>query len=182
MSQNKKIALGIGAVIAVLLVVGLIGGALNSDTNEDTTASDIAASSTSTATEVQTSEVGTTGPQTTPAVPPPARETTAKPAGCEAVPSQYLAIINASWRRDGWSFINTSAYAVGGTTYVAGEIANAEGGIRSRDDLFAARNGVVTPVSMTARNESDLPDLHRVLDVNFTDEGAQTALDCARTY
>ncbi len=170
MSQNKKIALGVGGLVTLLFVIGLIG-ALSSNTDKDTAASEATTSSTSTAT-----------PRATLVAPPPARETTARPEGCEAVPSQYLAIINASWRREGWSLINTSAYAVGETMYIAGEIANAEGGITSRDDLFAALNGVVTPISMTARTESDLPDLRRALDLNFLDEGAQTALDCARTY
>lgn len=176
MSRNTKIA--IGAVTALLVVAVVIGSVSGGSGDETDTAA---------ATSTVVPRPSTTIPtsvQVPPPIPPPpaAAKPSAKPIGCESVPSDYLATINASWVRDGWSFINTSAYAMGDKVYIAGEIANAEGGIRSRDDLFAAVDGVITPVSMTARSESELPDLRRVLDVSFSDKGAERALDCARTY
>lgn len=104
-----------------------------------------------------------------------------KPAGCESAPPTYLATINAAFT-EGYQLINTSAYQDGDTLYIAGEIATPEGKIRSRDDVFAVKNAVLTPVTSTARLETTLPDLRRVLDVDVTDPGAQKAMDCARTY
>ncbi len=182
MGRGKKIAIGAGAVFAVLLIIGLIGSSL-----EDSDSSAAPASTSSTPAEQSTTTTTTTTSPTsttttTPSrVAPPPRTTTPKPAGCEPAPPTYLATINAAFT-EGYQLINTSAYQDGDTLYIAGEIATPDGKIRSRDDVFAVKNAVLTPVTSTARLETTLPDLRRVLDVNVTDPGAQKAMDCARTY
>lgn len=118
-------------------------------------------------------------PTTTPAA--PKTTTASKPVGCREAPAEYLDVINASFI-DGYSFGEVKAVQKGEFWYIAGQIHNAEGGIRSRDDLFVAKDMFVTPVTVTARNQSTLPDLRKVLDVSFSDPAATAALDCARTY
>lgn len=112
---------------------------------------------------------------------PTTTTTASKPAGCRDTPAEYLDIINASFL-DGYSFGETKAIQRGEFWYIGGQIHNAEGGIRSRDDLFVAKDMIVTPVTVTARNQSTLPDLRKILDVSFSDPAATAALDCARTY
>lgn len=113
--------------------------------------------------------------------PSPTTTTSSKPAECREAPAEYLDIINASFL-DGYSFGETKAIQKGEFWYIAGQIHNAEGGIRSRDDLFVAKDMIVTPVTATARTQSTLTDLRKVLDVSFNDPAATAALDCARTY
>ncbi|MGM5065690.1 hypothetical protein EU244_012650 [Rhodococcus qingshengii] len=111
----------------------------------------------------------------------PTTTTSARPAGCQDAPTEYLNIINSSFL-DGYTFGETKAIQKGEFWYIAGQIHNAEGGIRSRDDLFVAKDMIVTPVTATARTQSTLTDLRKVLDVSFNDPAATAALDCARTY
>ena len=110
----------------------------------------------------------------------PANPATAS-ASCQDAPAEYLEVINSSFL-DGYTFGEVKAVQRGEIWYIAGQIHNAEGGIRSRDDLFAAKDMIITPVTTTARNQSVLPDLRKVLDVSFSDPAATAALDCARTY
>ena len=191
MGRGKKIAIGAAVVFVGLIIVGLIGNALSPDKDKGKAAENAAASSSTTT--KSTSATPTATPQvvvptatptpanTTSSAPRPTRPTTPKPPGCEAAPEQYLTAINGAFE-DGYSLINTSAYQAGDTLYIAGEIAKANGDIRSRDDVFAVKDNVITPVTSTARHESTLPDLRRVLDVSVLDGGAQRAMDCARTY
>ncbi|MBM7280653.1 DUF2510 domain-containing protein [Gordonia rubripertincta] len=182
MGRGKKIAIGAGAVFAVFLIIGLIGSSLEDSDTAAAPASTSATPAEQTATTTATPPTSTTTPSSSRVAPaPPPRATTPKPAGCESAPPTYLATINAAFTED-YQLINTSAYQDGDTLYIAGEIATPEGKIRSRDDVFAVKNAVLTPVTSTARLETTLPDLRRVLDVNVTDPGAQKAMDCARTY
>lgn len=188
MSQGTKIAIGVGAaVVAIVLVAAIAGGAEDSDSTDTAATSSTPTptptpnSATSTVPPVVTSSAAAPVPTTsTAASPAPARTTTPRPVGCQDAPPEYLDVINASFL-NGYQLTDVSAFSVGETWYVAGEITQ-DGDVRSRDDLFAAKDMVITPVTATARTESTLPDLRRVLDVSFTDDGATKALDCARTY
>ncbi|WP_206511940.1 hypothetical protein [Rhodococcus sp. KRD197] len=126
--------------------------------------------------------VPSTQPRTTTAAPVPT--TTATPAAdCIDVPSDVLAEINASLETSGYELGSPAAYDDGDTLYIAGEIVELQdGGIRSRDDVFAQQGPILTPVTVTARNESNLLDLHDELGLDFSDAGSQAAADCARTY
>lgn len=179
LSRGNKIALGIGAAVVVLILISAIAGTAGDDEDKST----ISTTSTTTATTfapitttVAAAPVTTTGT----AAAPRTKTTTTKPLGCQEAPPEYLDVINASFLH-GYQLTDVSAFSVGEIWYIAGEI-TVDGKVRSRDDLFAAQDLFITPVTATARIESTLPDLRKVLDVDFLDTGAQTALDCARTY
>lgn len=59
------------------------------------------------------------------------------------------------------------------SSYTAGEIVELQhGGIRSHDDVFAQQGPILTPVTVTARNEFTLFDLHEQLELVFSDPGS----------
>ncbi|TWS18587.1 DUF2510 domain-containing protein [Tsukamurella asaccharolytica] len=180
-SRGKKIALGVGGALVVLILLTLVVPKDEKPTNAasetTTTAAASAPATTATAQAAPSAAPATSTTATTSA----RRSTKPKPAGCEAVPENYLSLINASFK-NGYQLINSSAYTAGGTLYIAGEIAKADGRIRSRDDVFAVKGGVLSAITATARNESNLPDARKVQDLSVLDEGAVKAQDCARTY
>ncbi|MBT1193812.1 DUF2510 domain-containing protein [Rhodococcoides kroppenstedtii] len=167
----------------VLVLVGLlvVVGALSSLFGGDEDDGEQSSASTTSTTRAPAAPATTTAearPQTT-----AAPTTKALPAGCLQVPADVLAAIDLSLQDSGYRLGSPAAYDDGGTLYVAGEIVElGDGGIRSRDDVFAQQGPYLTPVTVTARNESNLTDVSDLLDLDFTDDGAQAAADCARTY
>lgn len=130
--------------------------------------------------EVQTStaaQPGVTTPQTGSAQP----GVTTPAAGCSETDEGQLALINAVMV-DGKTFGETKSYDADGVTYIAGQIHRADGGITSRDDVFALKESILVPLTSSARSDSDLPDGRKALGVSASDAGATAAMDCARTY
>lgn len=153
----------------------------------------IAGCGSSTSTEVSTSATSAppAGQTTTvpPVVPTSSVELTAAPAeraldpGCEETPPAILDAINGSLAPNGFELAETAAVSDGDRLYIAGEVHRlSDGAVDSRDDLFVEASGAITPVTATVRRESTLPDLRDLLGVDFQDDAAQQALDCARTY
>lgn len=177
-NRGLKIFLAIAA--AALLLVGI--GSMFGLGEEDSDSDQASAQSPSSATTRAPAAVPSTKPRTTTAAPVPT--TTATPAAdCLDVPSDVLAEINASLETSGYELGSPAAYDDGNTLYIAGEIVELQdGGIRSRDDVFAQQGSILTAVTITARNESNLLDLHDELGLDFSDAGSQAAADCARTY
>lgn len=172
LSRGNKIALGASAAaVVVLVIIAAVAGSSSDDEDKTTNA----ASTTATATTAG----GIPQVASTTAAPAPAT-TTAKPTGCQDAPPEYLDVIDASFL-NGYQFSDVSAVSVGETWYIAGEITE-DGRVRSRDDVFVAQDMIISPVTSTARTESTLPDLRRVLGVNVVDAPVQQAMDCARTY
>lgn len=179
-SRGTKIALGVGAVVVVLFAIAAIAGGGPDEDSTTAAASTTRTTTTTAALPVTTPPTAPPAVTTTAPAAPRTKTTTPKPAGCQQAPPEYLDVINSSFL-NGYQLTDVSAFSVGETWYIAGEITQ-DGKVRSRDDLFAAQDLVITPVTATARIESTLPDLRKVLDVNFLDDGAQKALNCARTY
>lgn len=184
--SNRKWLIGAGAFLAILIVasVAINGGEDDDATEAAATPSSAAHTTTPAPAARRITSVPPAPPAEAPAraILPPVTTTRVKPAAvCLDAPAEYLDAINSSFI-GGYSFGEVKAVRKGELWYIAGQVHNAEGGIRSRDDLFVAKDLIVSPVSTTARNESALPDLRKVLDVSFTDDAAQAALDCARTY
>ncbi|MDI9928701.1 DUF2510 domain-containing protein [Rhodococcus sp. IEGM 1341] len=180
-NHGLKIGLSIAAVL--ILAVG-IGSAFGSDEEEadpdqaSATSSELPAATTTPAPAV----VPSVAPRT-PVRPAPTTAAATPAAGCLDAPGDVLAAINASLESSGYELGSPAAYDDGDTLYIAGEIVELQdGGIRSRDDVFAQQGPILTPVTVTARNESTLLDLHDELDLDFSDPGSQAAADCARTY
>ncbi|OZF41800.1 hypothetical protein CH293_27350 [Rhodococcus sp. 14-2470-1b] len=172
------------SVAAVVILAVGIGSVFGSDEGEGE-----ADQASATSSELP---AATTTPAITP-VPSVAPRTSVRPApttaqampavGCLDVPGDVLTAINASLEPSGYELGSPAAYDDGDTLYIAGEIVELQdGGIRSRDDVFAQQGPIVTPVTITARNESNLLDLHEQLQLDFSDPGSQAAADCARTY
>lgn len=166
-----------------VLAVG-IGSIFSSD--EDNAEADQASATSTEVPAAMTTPAPAVVPSVAPRTPVRPAPTTAEAtpaAGCLDVPGDVLATVNASLETSGYEFGSPAAYDDGDTLYVTGEIVELQdGGIRSRDDVFAQQGPILTPVTVTARNESNLLDLYDELDLDFLDPGSQAAADCARTY
>lgn len=180
-NHGLKVVLSIAAV--VILAVG-IGSIFGSD--EDNAEADQASATSTEVPAATTTPVPAVVPSVAPRTPVRPAPTTAAAtpaAGCLDAPGDVLAAINASLESSGYELASPAAYDDGDTLYIAGEIVELQdGGIRSRDDVFAQQGPILTPVTVTARNESTLLDLHDQLELDFSDPGSQAAADCARTY
>ncbi|WP_285185305.1 DUF2510 domain-containing protein [Rhodococcus sp. MEB041] len=173
-----KIFLAIAAAALLLVGIGSVFGLGEEEGESDQALATTSESPASTTTRAPAA----VPPRTTTPAPVPASAATV-PADCLDVPSDVLAAINASLETSGYELGSPAAYDDGDTLYVAGEIVELQdGGIRSRDDVFAQQGPFLTPVTVTARNESNLLDLHDQLGLDFLDPGSQAAADCARTY
>jgi hypothetical protein len=180
-NRGLKVALSIAAVVVLAGGIGSIFGSDEDNGEADqasATSSELPAATTTRAPAV----IPSTAPRT-PVRPAPTTAAATPAAGCLDVPSDILAAINASLESSGYELGSPAAYDDGDTLYIAGEIVELQdGGIRSRDDVFAQQGPILTPVTITARNESTLLDLHDQLGLDFSDPGSQNAADCARTY
>lgn len=180
-NRRLKIVLAIAAVVILAVGIGSIFGSDEDNAEADqasATSTEVPAATTTPAPAV----VPSVAPRT-PVRPAPTTAAATPAAGCLDAPGDVLAAINASLEPSGYELGSPAAFEDGDTLYIAGEIVELQdGGIRSRDDVFAQQGPILTPVTVTARNESTLLDLHDELDLDFSDPGSQAAADCARTY
>lgn len=167
-NRGLKIVLAIAAVLILAVGFGSIFGSDEGNGEPDpasATSSDLLTATTTTRTGCgpldRAAHTGAPAPTTAEATPA---------AGCLDVPGDVLSALNASLEPSGYELGSPAAYDDGDTLYIAGEIVELQdGGIRSRDDVVAQQGPILTPVTVTARNEYTLLDRHDQLELEFSD-------------